>query len=136
MCHGSIAAAWGSVARPAALTKALLRRTAGFVLGRWLRAGGFARLPVVGRPASARHEIGTPDFRSGYAGSYAQGTLPYKYSTSCYATAMLVPPYWYQALVPSPTSASEDPGLSVIAVKPVDAVAALTIAIVPPGLSV
>ena len=53
-----------------------------------------------------------------------------------YATAMLVPPYWYQALVPSPTSASEDPGLSVIAVKPVDAVAALTIAIVPPGLSV
>ena len=38
---------------------------------------------------------------------------------------MLVPPYWYQALVPSPTSASEDPGLSVIAVKPVDAVAAL-----------
>ena len=122
MCHGSILAAWGSGARPAALTKALLRRTAGFVLGRWLRAGGFARLPVVGRPASARHEIGTPDFRSGYAGSYA--------------TAMLVPPYWYQALVPSPTSASEDPGLSVIAVKPVDAVAALTIAIVPPGLSV
>ena len=49
---------------------------------------------------------------------------------------MLVPPYWYQALVPSPTSASEDPGLSVIAVKPVDAVAALTIAIVPPGVSV
>ena len=49
---------------------------------------------------------------------------------------MLVPPYWYQALVPSPTSASEDPGLSVIAVKPVDAVAALAIAIVPPGLSV
>mgnify|MGYP001187347969 CR=1 FL=1 len=75
MCHGSILAAWGSFARPAALTKALLRRTAGFVLGRWLRAGGFARLPVVGRPASARHEIGTPDFRSGYAGSYAQEEL-------------------------------------------------------------
>ena len=41
---------------------------------------------------------------------------------------MLVPPYWYQALVPSPTSASEDPGLSVI---DDDAVAASTIAIVP-----
>ena len=73
--HGSIAAAWGSVARPAALTKALLRRTAGFVLWRWLRAGGFAvDYPSSGalRPRSPRDRY--PDFRSGYAGSYAQGT--------------------------------------------------------------
>ena len=57
-------------------------------------------------------------------------------SHKSYAIAMDEPPYWNHFDVPSPTIARLLPGLSVMVVRPVDAVAELMIAIVPPGVAV